>query len=129
MINMKIKIIFSDRLKPEECDALLNDDIIKGFLMKMPCGFCCRLYKTDIKKDGFRAFISDPAKPCIFIKSFEKVDDKWYGDVDVPEPYQKYMPLIKTGYIHPVVMMDGDKPSGIFYFEMMWINGKLVETE
>lgn len=126
---MKIEIKFSDRLKPDECDALLNDDIIKGFLMKIPCGFCCRLYKTDIKKDGFRAFISDPAKPCVFIKAFTKEDDKWYGDVEVPEPYQKYMPLIKTGYIHPVVMMDGDKPSGIFYFEMKWINGKLVEVD
>lgn len=124
---MKIKIMFSDRLTPEECDALLNDDIIKGFLMKIPCGFCCRLYKTDYKKDGFRAFIGDPMKPCVFIKSFEKVDGKWYGDVEVPEPYQKYIPLMKTGYIHPVVMVDDDKPTGIIYFEMRWINGHLSE--
>jgi hypothetical protein len=126
---MKIKIMFSDRLTPEECDALLDNDTIKGFLMKMPCGFCCRLYETDFKKDGFRAFINDPAKPCVFIKSFTKEDGKWYGGVDVPEPYKKYIPLIKTGYIHPVVMMDGDKPSGIFYFEMRWINGSLLVEE
>jgi hypothetical protein len=97
---MKIKIMFSDRLTPEECDALLDNDTIKGFLMKIPCGFCCRLYETDFKKDGFHAFINDSAKPCVFIKSFTKEDGKWYGGVDVPEPYKKYIPLIKTGYIH-----------------------------
>ena len=126
---MKIEIKFSDRLTPDECDGLLNDDIIKGFLMKILCGFCCRLYETDIKKDGFHALISDPMKPCVFIKSFEKENDKWYGDVEVPEPYKKYIPLIKTGYIHPIVLMDGDKPSGILCFEMKWINGKMVNIE
>ena len=60
-----------------------------------------------------------------YIDTIGERSDEWLA----PEPYQKYMPLIKTGYIHPVVMMDGDKPSGIFYFEMMWINGKLVEVE
>jgi hypothetical protein len=126
---MKIKIMFPDRLTPEECDALLDNDTIKGFLMNMPCGFYCRLYKTDFKKDGFSAFLNDPMKPCVFIKSFSKEDGKWYGDVEVPESYKKYMPLIKTGYIHPVVMMDGDKPSGVFYFTMKWINGKLANAE
>lgn len=123
---MKIEIKFSDRLTPEECDTLLNDDTIKGLLKKMPSGICCRLYETNIEKNGILALINDPMKPTIFIKSFIKEDDKWFGSVEVPEPYQKYIPLIKTGYIHAVVMMDGDKPSGILYFEMRWINGELV---
>lgn len=122
---MKIEIKFSDRLKPEECDMLLHTDIIE-FLLKIN-GCTCRLYKTDICKDGIRGLINDPMKPMVFIKSFSKEDDKWFGEVEVPEPYRKYIPLMKTGYIHPVVMVDDDQPTGILYFEMRWIDGHLSE--
>ena len=122
---MKIEIKFSDRLTTEECDMLLHTDIIDGLLKIHGC--VCRLYKTDIMKDGMKALINDPMKPMVFIKSFSKNDNKWFGEVEVPEPYQKYIPLMKTGYIHPEVMVDDDKPTGILYFEMKWINGQLME--
>ena len=117
--KIKLPILWSIRMKPEDIKKSINDERINQLILMG--AFRCRI--GSLMQDAFdiRRVVISPSEPHGIISDIYKEDDAWYGDLFIPE-IDGWMDLVsnmKDPILHPLVNVDSNREFRIVHFAIM----------
>ena len=117
--KIKLPILWSIRMSPEDIKKAVNDDRINQLILMG--AFRCRIGSLMQGTFDIRRVVISPSEPHGLISDIYKEDDAWYGDLFIPEieGWADMFHLMKDPILHPLVNMDSNREFRIVHFAIM----------
>lgn len=117
--KIKLPILWSKKMSPEDIKKAVNDEHINQLISKGV--FRCRI--GSLMQDIFDIIYAaiSPSEPHGLISDIYKEDDAWYGDLFIPEieGWKDLVDNIKDPVLHPLVNVDSNREFRIVHFGIM----------